>query len=393
MTPTTGTSPQERLIGQVVAHLGRPVPPEWLTAMRTVPRDQFLPSRVWLRDGRGGYQVCERELEPARWQEAAWGDVPVVVRVEAGLGGEVRPMSSASAPGTVIAMLELADVRTGGRVLEIGTGTGWHAGLLSAYLGDAQVVSVELDGDLVERARASLEAVGRSPLVVRGDGARGWAAGASYDRIIATCSVRDVPTEWLGQLAAGGRIVAPWNSAWCAYGTLVADLDADGTLRGRWAAGGSYMPMRRVGHASDAAVAEPDLSRVPAETTSLSPWSVAGEDYEAQFAVGLLTAGVWHAWDTADDEPGVHAQLWLYAEDGDSTALVEVATSGTMTVRQAGARRLWDEVGAAWHWWRREGAPGMDRFGIDHQPGGTARLWLDTPDRLLPGDHPHASGG
>ncbi|WP_062214566.1 methyltransferase domain-containing protein [Streptomyces sp. NBRC 109706] len=384
MTAVASTPLLDQLTGQIAARLGRPVSPEWLAAMRAVPRDRFLPARVWLRDGLGGYRVCDRELEPARWQEAAWGDVPVVVQVKAELGGGVRPMSSASAPGTVIAMLDLADVPPGGRVLEIGTGTGWHAGLLSAYLGDSQVVSVELDRDLVERARATLEAVGLRPLVVRGDGVEGWAAGSPYDRIIATCSVRGIPAEWASQLAEGGRIVAPWDTAWCTYGTLVADMEAGGALRGRWVAGGSYMPMRRVGHGPGVMADASDLSAVPAEVTSLSPWVVAGEDYEAQFAIGLLTAGVWHAWDTADDTPGVHAQLWLYAEDGGSTAVVEVATGGTMTVRQAGARRLWDEVGAAWRWWIGVGAPGVDRFGVDRRPGGAARVWLDTPDRLLP---------
>ncbi|MDT0268998.1 methyltransferase [Streptomyces sp. DSM 44915] len=385
MTTATGGCGPAGLAAAVAAHLGRAVPPEWLAALEAVPRDRFLPSRVWLRDGHGGYRPCDRAAEPDRWRAAAWADGPVVVRVTEEPDGTVRPLSSASAPGTVLAMLAAADVRPGARVLEIGTGTGWHAGLLAARAGDAGVVSVELDGDLVAPARAALAAVGRHPLVRQGDGADGWPAGAPYDRIIATCSVRAVPAAWVDQLAPGGRLVTPWASAWCAYGTLVAEPTPDGTLRGRWLAGGSYLPLRaRADAASGTVAAGPDPLAAPAEAAGLSPWAVAGDDYQAQAVTGLLTPGVWHVWDGADDEPGVHARLWLYAEDDAGTAVVEVASDGTTTARQAGERRLWDEVVAGWRWWREAGAPALSRFGLTRSAEGTVRVWLDTPDRPVP---------
>ncbi|GAB2921602.1 hypothetical protein GCM10022245_63820 [Streptomyces mayteni] len=116
--------------------------------MRAVPRHLFLPDQVWLRDGEGGYALCDRAIEPDRWWEATYRDEPVITR----LRGDV-PESSASAPGTVVRMLESAELADKMRVLEIGTGTGFHAALLSHRLGSEQVVTVELDAGLAERAR------------------------------------------------------------------------------------------------------------------------------------------------------------------------------------------------------------------------------------------------
>ncbi|GAA3863328.1 methyltransferase domain-containing protein [Streptomyces sedi] len=388
---------QARLLARVADFLGRPVPGEWALALRAVPRHRFLPDRVWLRDGRGGHAPCDRAREPERWWEAAYADAPVVTRLAREPDGGTYPLSSASAPGTVVAMLEALDVRAGDRVLEIGTGTGWNAALLAARVGDGGVVTVEVDAEVADGARAALAGAGRTPRVVTGDGAEGWPAGAPYQRVVATCSVRGVPPAWLDQLASPGRLVAPWDSAWCSYGTLVVETDAHGAATGRWNPGGSYMPLRRAEPGANAGAPVPDpvpgaaaeveeTEGARPESTALSPWAVAGEDYQAQFVIGLLAPGVWHAWETGERRPGVHARLWVRAEGDASTALVEVgAVGGRTTVRQRGPRRLWDEVSAAWHWWLAAGSPDMTRFGYSRDPaGGGSRLWLDAPERPLP---------
>ncbi|SOD59173.1 protein-L-isoaspartate(D-aspartate) O-methyltransferase [Streptomyces zhaozhouensis] len=401
----TATPAEESAVARLLAHvadfLGRPVPGEWARALRAVPRHLFLPDLVWLRDGRGGHAPCDRAREPARWWEAAYADVPVVTRLTREPGGATVPTSSASAPGTVVAMLEALDLRAGDRVLEIGTGTGWNAALLAVLAGDSGVVTVEVDAEVADRARAALAGAGRTPRVVTGDGAAGWPAGAPYQRVVATCSVRAVPPAWLDQLAAPGRLVAPWDAAWCSYGTLVVETDARGAATGRWQPGGSYMPLRPADDGvvdpgagtatgtdaggSPAAGAVAETERARPEPTPLSPWAVAGADYEAQFVVGLLVPGVWHAWETGERRAGVHARLWVRAEDGASTALVEVAAAGgRTTVRHRGPRRLWDEITAAWHWWHAAGRPDMTRFGYSREPGGRPLLWLDTPERPLP---------
>ncbi|WP_217189485.1 hypothetical protein [Streptomyces buecherae] len=78
----------------------------------------------------------------------------------------------------------------GWRVLGIGSGTGFHAALLAARLGEENVISVGVDGGLIVQARANLRRAGRAPTVHPADGALGWAAGALFDRVNATCAVR-----------------------------------------------------------------------------------------------------------------------------------------------------------------------------------------------------------
>lgn len=144
----------------------------------------------------------------------AWGrNDAVVTQVDDGAeNGPGLPTSSSSAPSIMAAMLDALDVRPDQWVLEIGTGTGWNAALLCELVGDAdRVTTVEVDPVLAERARGALEDAGYRTRVVTGDGAAGFPALAPYDRIIATCTVRDIPRAWLAQTRDGGLIVAPWS--------------------------------------------------------------------------------------------------------------------------------------------------------------------------------------
>lgn len=293
MTPTPASSspvppPTTTLLTRLTTTLGHPVPAVWAEAVRAAPRDRFLPGRIWLRDGAGGYVPCDRATDPARWAEAAYRDVPIVTQITEGDDGFQEPTSSASAPSTVLRMLADAALADGHHVLEIGTGTGFHAALLSHRLGADRVVSVEVDPLLAETARARLKAVGHAPAVITGDGAHGHAAGAPYDRIVCTCSVRSVPAAWLAQTLPGARLVVPWSTSWITYGTLVLTRRPDGTADGQFAGYGSYMVMRGQRASADL---DRDLLRVgqrpSRRDTALSPWAVAGDSLDAQFAIGL----------------------------------------------------------------------------------------------------------
>lgn len=120
-----------------------------------------------------------------------------------------------SKPGVVSRMVEL--LRNGadgklGRVLEIGTGCGYQAAVLSLIA--AEVYSIERLRGLHDKARDNLRHL-RLPNVhlLFGDGMAGYARGAPYAAIIAAAGGEAVPQAWIDQLAVGGRLVAPVSAA------------------------------------------------------------------------------------------------------------------------------------------------------------------------------------
>ena len=176
---------RSRMVSQVAAS-GRPVSDAVARAMRAVPRHLFLPG-----------------TDP----ELAYRNEPIVTRRSA----DGQPTSSSSQPTIMAYMLDQLDVAPGQRVLEIGAGTGYNAALLAHLVGAAgTVVTVDLDEEVADQARAHLAAAGYPDVtVLAADGAAGYPPGAPYDRIIATVGVSDLAPAWREQLGPGGRIVVP----------------------------------------------------------------------------------------------------------------------------------------------------------------------------------------
>ncbi|MFI0716220.1 methyltransferase domain-containing protein [Streptomyces inhibens] len=359
------------LLDQIAEALGSPVPAPLRAALHAVPRHLFLPHTLWLRGGKGGYERCDREHDPDRWWRAAYRDAPLVTQFTELSDGDMVPSSSASMPSVVVRMLMDLDVQAGQRVLEIGTGTGFNAALLSFLFGAENVTSLDVDPRLTRQAQRALKASGQQPEVVCADGAGGWQPNAPYDRILSTCSVRAVPLAWLEQISPGGLIVTPWDTGWCNFGTLIATKQPDGTAEGVLAAYGAFMLMR-------AQQADVELHRdvlrdgqVPERSvTELSPWSVAGNDLDAQMHIGLHVAGTWHSWDTETDE--AHTRLWLADDEATSWAGVDYdgRQTSTFAVAQYGPRRLWDEVAQAYEEYVAAGRPGVHRHRLRFTPDG-----------------------
>jgi protein-L-isoaspartate(D-aspartate) O-methyltransferase len=155
-------------------------------AFGTVPRHAFVP-----------------QVEA----ENAYQDVAIVVKSDAG----GLPVSASTQPAIMAIMLGQLGLASGQRVLEIGTGTGYNAALIAEIIGDPSgVVTIDVEPDLIEPARANLAAAGYAGVkVVCGDGADGVPDQAPYDRIIVTGGAWDLSPQWLSQLRAGGRIVLP----------------------------------------------------------------------------------------------------------------------------------------------------------------------------------------
>ena len=151
--------------------------PAVLAAMRSVPREHFLPP----------------ELE-----EFAYQDNPLPI--ERG--------QTISQPFIVALMTEALRLGPQDRVLEIGTGSGYAAAILARIA--REVYTIERHAELAETATGRLAQLGFDNVVVRhGDGTLGWPEHAPYDAIVVTAGGPQVPEPLLAQLAPGGRLVIP----------------------------------------------------------------------------------------------------------------------------------------------------------------------------------------
>ncbi|MBL1102152.1 methyltransferase domain-containing protein [Streptomyces coffeae] len=350
------TRPSPSALAEQLAGSGH-LPAGWHTPCTHVDRARLIPDRIWIR-GDDGYQPLDRADDPDRWRQLVYSDIPLVTQVEDPPDTAVArtPSSSASMPRIVLAMLQALDIREGQRVLEIGTGTGYNAALLAHRLGDHLVTTIDVDPDLADQARANLKTAGYAPAVVIGDGARGWPDGAPYDRLIATCSVHDVPRTWIEQTAPDGHT---------ASGPVPGDT--------------AFMWMRAQAPSRDAMAVARSGGEAAGSRTTLDPHFLGDDD--AWFAAGDLVPGCQQV---VGHGPDGAWTLWLADAASGSCASVDYEPEAAdFEVEQHGPRRLWDELMTAHAWWTAAGRPARTRFGLTVTPAGQ-RIWLDQPDNTLP---------
>ncbi|MQY03442.1 methyltransferase domain-containing protein [Actinomadura macrotermitis] len=354
--------------------------PQWRAALHAVPRHLFAPSMVWVNGGDGPGRLLDRGTDEAAWLAAVYSDTSIVTQLDDGAtaleaGGE-NFTSSLSAPGIVIAFLELLGLMDHHRVLEIGTGTGWTSGLLAQRLGDQNVTSLEIDPAVSSSASENLKRAGRCPRLIQADGADGWPEGAPYDRVHVTCGVREVPYAWVRQLRPGGRVVFPWMPGFAFGHRTRLTATADGRAVGRFTGNAGYMMLRsqRFENYAPAVQQEGEQSR-----TKVDPRTVAGDSYGCDVAVAGMVPGV----ASVEEEIG-DGRVRLYLRDPDGSWAVADYEPGhdDYAVSQAGERRLWTEVEAAYLRWVSWGCPERERFGMTVMPEGQ-HLWLDSPDNPI----------
>ena len=150
--------------------------PRVLEAMRTVPRHLFVP------------------VDVRRW---AYQDHPL----------DIGYRQTISQPFIVALMTELLAPEESHKVLEIGTGSGYQAAVLSLLA--AEVFSIEIVEPLAKRAAADLEKHGYDVTVIAGDGYQGLPDEAPFDGIIVTAAPPYIPEPLVEQLRPGGRMVIP----------------------------------------------------------------------------------------------------------------------------------------------------------------------------------------
>lgn len=158
---------------------------------------------------------------PAELAPLAYHDTPLPIGFD----------KTISQPFIAALMTDLLDPAPHEVVLEIGTGRGYQAAVLAELA--AQVWSVEIVEELADQAESLLGQVGYATIGIRvGDGSRGWAEHAPYDKIIATAAAEKPPSALIEQLRPGGRLVLPLGPP-DAQRLAVIDKDTSGDTRMR----------------------------------------------------------------------------------------------------------------------------------------------------------------
>ncbi|MBM3517032.1 MAG: protein-L-isoaspartate(D-aspartate) O-methyltransferase [Alphaproteobacteria bacterium] len=180
--------------------------PRVMAAMNAVPRHAFVPAEL---------------------RAYAYHDTPLPIGFD----------KTISQPFILALMTDLLEVEPGAKVLEVGTGLGYHAAVLS-HLG-AAVYSVELVPELAREAEPRLRAEGFSTIALRtGDGTAGWPDHAPFDRISVAAASDLIPSRLLMQLRPGGIMVVPTGLEDSQVLTVVRK-DAQGRVRAQ-----GIMPVR-----------------------------------------------------------------------------------------------------------------------------------------------------
>ncbi|MFD6187187.1 ATP-grasp peptide maturase system methyltransferase [Streptomyces goshikiensis] len=370
--------PQElrRVLAGQLAAGGHLRTPPWREAVKTVPRHEFLRGGFFDRVDLPGRPTAWAPVMPDEplWLERCYEDESLVTQIAGtiaprDLRGEIMraPTSSSTMPSLVVRMLEDLAVEDDHRVMEIGTGTGYSTALLCHRLGDDQVTTVEVDEEISGRAGTALGACGYAPHRIVGDGLAGHAAGAPYDRTVATCGIVDLPPSWIEQTRPGGIILATLGG-WM-YSSELARLTVheDGTASGRFLGGQISFMLARPQQPPPLGVL-PDLDQGDEHPALLG--ADALNDWNTRFVAQLAAP---RAQRITLDRDGRTEHVLIDVNAGSWAALTE--TDGAWTVRQGGPDRIWDAIEDHVNRWREHGAPELDRFTVTATPNGHTITW------------------
>jgi len=170
-----------------------------LDAFRQVPRELFVSDQ---------------------YAHLAYGDHPLPIEAE----------QTISQPYIVALMMQAAAIKSGDKVLEVGSGSGYASAVIGRIA--ARVIGIERQHELVEVARERLERLGYDNIdIVEGDGTKGCPDEAPFDAILAAASGSHVPEPLLGQLAPAGRIVMPIGDPGAVQELVKVTKQEDGILR------------------------------------------------------------------------------------------------------------------------------------------------------------------
>lgn len=264
-------------------------------------------------------------------------------------------------PELVVRMWEELDARDADRVLEIGTGTGYSTALGCHRLGDRNITSIEVDPTVARRAAVALERVGYRPHLAIGDGLTGWPDEAPYDRVIATCAVRNIPVAWVEQCRPDAVILAPLSGWLDTTGLAKLTVTAPGRAEGTFVDPDiGFMSAR-----SDA-VEFLVIPRLDQDGTSERPAEfgpeVLTQDGPVLRIVQLAAPrGQYASFGGVQDLP---EHLFVESDESYVTFRRDRSARSGWSVRQGGRRAAWDDVERAIDRWTQSGSPPLSAFRI-----------------------------
>jgi protein-L-isoaspartate(D-aspartate) O-methyltransferase len=357
------------------------------SAFKQVPRHPFIDQFFLLETS--DRRIQWRQVQPSSvqntdaWLRAVYTNRPVVTAYDE----YNTPTSSSSSPDAMALMLEALQLGPGMRVLEIGTGTGYNAALLAHIVGDPHnIFTVEIDDALVCRAQPILDRVaGEGITVYAGDGLRGYAPGAPYDRIIATGSYHKVPLDWLDQLRPGGILLMNLRGHLGACAFLKIVKTGPGRVaHGTFLAGSDFMELRdslapsyRVTDLVARYLGRPTVEPRTFTCAEFDPsllWN-----HRLEFLLQLSFPEMYFT--SVEVDPMCPCLI----DASSDTLLVfrPLEREGEWLVEIKGQEQLWDKVKQAYSWWIETEGADISAYHLEIDAFGKQRVMLASKDGEL----------
>jgi len=182
------------------------------------------------------YNTPRHEFVPKHLKEYAYDNRPL----------PIAHNQTISQPFIVAIMTQLINPQANHTVLEIGTGSGYQAAVLSSLV--ANVLSIEIIPELAQRAEITLKSLNYNNVTIRtGDGYQGWAEQAPFDSIIVTAG-GDIPAKLITQLKPGGIMIIPVNDQYGSQQLTLLEKDNQGVLKQSKVLPVSFVPLVKGGH-------------------------------------------------------------------------------------------------------------------------------------------------
>jgi protein-L-isoaspartate O-methyltransferase len=339
-------------------------------AFRSTPRHVFVPAFYRTEVDGDGRVVTAGVVDASasEWLPTVYSNSVLITQVRPIEGQEnaVGFTCSSSMPALMADMIEELGIKPGMRVLEIGTGTGYNAAILCHILGDKAVTTVDIDPELIAEAKDRLAGLGYHPSFDPRPG--------SYDRILVTHAVADIPAQWLRWSKPDGVILtdlrSPTNGNLGAWAKITVANDQTTAFGVLMSPRGFFMNARRVPEFADAGDSLPEFTEAQhqqraalTETRQTEvPASVLDSDDFGMYLWRQSPELTWWEGEGTAAVNGPHGDSWAYVADG--------------VVHHGGREDLWMSVERAYKTWDGAERPRMSTWLLKVDESGATTVEL-----------------